>query len=85
MPVLTCPLWPPMTVEGQADGAEADSAALVKSAASCVSRPLVRVDTPQGIADFSIINPNCTGMPGEAASAIALLGREGVLHLILVT
>lgn len=40
---------------------------------------------PQGIADFRIITPNCTGIPGEAALAIALLGREGVLDLILVT
>lgn len=38
----------------------------------------------QGIADFSKITPNCTGVPGEAASAIALLGTEGVLDLILV-
>lgn len=85
MPVLSDPLWPPMTLEGQADGAEADSAALVKSTALCVSRPLIRVPMAQGIADFSIITPNCTGMPGEAALAVALLGREGVLDLILVT
>lgn len=58
MPALTCPLWPPMTLEGQAHGAEAESAAPVKSAASCVSRPLGRVDMSQGIADFSIITPN---------------------------
>lgn len=71
-------------MEGQADGAEADSGSRVKSAASCASRPLVRVAMLQGIADFSKITPNCTGVPGEAASAIALLGTEGVLDLILV-
>lgn len=74
-----------MTLEGQADGEEADSAALIKRAALCVSRASVRVDMPQGTADFRIITPNCTGIPGEAALAIALLGREGVLDLILVT
>lgn len=71
--------------EGQGDGEAADSAALVKSALSYVSRPLVRVGMSQGISDFSIITPNHTGMPGEAALAIALLGRESVSGLILVT